>query len=217
MRRSTVNNARRTVVVGTRLVSGPPQRQNAILCIALRPRFAPLTEPNHDILPRYSAHNTSCLSCPGTRYSKTVRPSPLQSGYRRIRYPQVNAPRPRPTASAFRVLRPFSATTCVEPSFSAVVSRLDERDIAHGPPTPSKSAISARSLGVSLSPRPSGYDPDCPVMTRVSLPHNPGRGLKTGDPRVMGSWDSQALRQGQRGIGPGTCIRPGTRMSVICR
>jgi hypothetical protein len=37
-------------------------------------------------------------------------------------------------------------------------------------------AISVRSLGVSLSPRPSGYDLSCQVMTRVSLPHNRGEG-----------------------------------------
>ena len=84
-----------------------------------RRRFAPLTEPNHDILTRYSDHNPRLSLSPRDGISKTVRSSPLETGYRKIRYPGVMTPRPRPTASAFRVLRPFSATTCVEPSFSA--------------------------------------------------------------------------------------------------
>jgi hypothetical protein len=64
--------------------------------------------------------------------SKTVRSSPLETGYRRTRCPQVMTPRPRPTASAFRVLRQGSATTCVKRSFSAWVYRLDKETLPTG-------------------------------------------------------------------------------------
>jgi hypothetical protein len=105
------------------VLAGPPiaSRQttsNRSWSMGARRRFAPLTEPNHDILTRYSDHNPRLSLSPRDGISKTVRPPPLETGYRKTRYPQVIAPRPRPTASAFRVLRPFSATTCVEPSFS---------------------------------------------------------------------------------------------------
>jgi hypothetical protein len=48
-----------------------------------------------------------------------IPPPPLETEYRKKRYPGVMTPRPRPTAPAFRVLRQVSATTCVDPSFSA--------------------------------------------------------------------------------------------------
>jgi hypothetical protein len=89
------------------------------------------TEPNHDILTRYSDHNPRLSLSPRDGISKTVRSPPLETRYRKIRYPGVMTPRPRPTASACRVLRPFSATTCVEPSFSAWFLVLTKR---HRPP-----------------------------------------------------------------------------------
>ena len=43
---------------------------------------------------------------------------------------------------------------------------------------PSESPFCARSLGVSLPPAVSGYDPLRRVMRFVALPHNPGQGLE---------------------------------------
>jgi hypothetical protein len=134
------------------------------------------TDPNHDIVTRYSDHNPRLSLSPRDGISKTVRFSPLETGYRKKRYPRVSARRPRPTASAFRVLTQGSARTCVEASVSVLVSRLDKETLPTARRRPPNRPFSARSLCASLSPRPSGYDPDCQVMTRVSLPHNPGRG-----------------------------------------